>query len=115
VTDVLPLEDDLRDAERTLRGVVRTTPLLSSAALDREIGAQVLVKAESLQITGSFKMRGAYFRLTRLDRSETKSGVIAFSSGNFAQGLAAAGARLGIPVTIVMPEDAPEAKIKATE
>ena len=113
--DTIPHEDDLRDAERTLRGVIRRTPLLSSAALDREIGARVAVKAESLQITGSFKMRGAFYRLTRLDEGEQKAGVVAFSSGNFAQGLAAAGARLGVPVTIVMPEDAPQAKIAATE
>jgi threonine dehydratase len=113
--DVIPHDDDLRDAERTLKGVVRRTPLLSSAALDREIGARVVVKAECLQITGSFKMRGAYYRLTRLDNGKRSAGVVAFSSGNFAQGLAAAGARLGIPVTIVMPEDAPSAKIKATE
>lgn len=110
----VPHEDDLRDAERALRGVTRLTPLLSSAALDREIGAQVVVKAESLQITGSFKLRGAYYRLTRLASEQQSAGVVAFSSGNFAQGLAAAGARLGVPVTIVMPEDAPAAKIKAT-
>ncbi|MFO1170670.1 MAG: threonine/serine dehydratase [Hyphomicrobiaceae bacterium] len=110
----IPLEDDLKDAEQTLRGVIRRTPLLSSPALDREIGARVVVKAESLQITGSFKMRGAYYRLARLDPGRQSAGVVAFSSGNFAQGLAAAGARLGVPVTIVMPEDAPAAKIKAT-
>lgn len=105
---------DMRNAVQTLAGVVRETPLLSSPSLDGEVGARVLVKAESLQLTGSFKMRGAYYRLTKLDTNERRAGVVAFSSGNFAQGLAAAGALLSIPVTIVMPADAPEAKIMAT-
>lgn len=106
--------DDMDRAARTLAGVARETPLLSAPALDREIGARVLVKAESLQLTGSFKLRGAYYRLTRLSEAQRKAGAVAFSSGNFAQGLAAAGALLGIPVTIVMPADAPAAKIDAT-
>ncbi|MEZ5775627.1 MAG: threonine/serine dehydratase [Hyphomicrobiaceae bacterium] len=105
---------ELADAERALASVVRETPLLSAPALDRVLGMRVLVKAESLQLTGSFKMRGAYYRLTRLGRDGEKSGVVAFSSGNFAQGLAAAGQMLGIPVTIVMPFDAPPAKIEST-
>jgi threonine dehydratase len=109
-----PSAHDLRAATAVLRGVVRATPLLSSPALDREIGARVLVKAESLQLTGSFKMRGAYFRLSRLEESRRPAGVVAFSSGNFAQGLAAAGHMIGVPVTIVMPADAPSAKIEAT-
>lgn len=109
-----PSAHELDAATAALRGVVRETPLLSSAALDREAGARILVKAESLQLTGSFKMRGAYYRLTCLETQERASGVVAFSSGNFAQGLAAAGAMLGVPVTIVMPSDAPSAKIEAT-
>jgi threonine dehydratase len=75
----------------------------------------VLVKAESLQRTGSFKFRGAYFRLSRLTADERARGVIAFSSGNFAQALAAAGAEAGVRVTIVMPVDAPPAKVEATK
>jgi threonine dehydratase len=109
-----PSAHELRDAAAALRGIVRATPLLSSPALDREIGARVLVKAESLQLTGSFKMRGAYYRLSRLEQSRRPAGVVAFSSGNFAQGLAAAGHMIGVPVTIVMPADAPLAKIEAT-
>ncbi len=109
-----PSGSELRHAADALRGIVRRTPLLSSAALDREIGARVLVKAESLQLTGSFKMRGAYYRLTRLEPARRPAGVVAFSSGNFAQGLAAAGHMIGVPVTIVMPADAPAAKIEAT-
>jgi threonine dehydratase len=111
---MVPSSRDLTDAARALYGIVRETPLLSSPALDRVLGARVLVKAESLQVTGSFKMRGAYYRLTRLDADERRHGVVAFSSGNFAQGLAAAGSMLGIPVTIVMPDDAPAPKIDAT-
>ena len=72
------------------------------------------MKAESLQLAGSFKIRGAYYRLSRLSDDERKRGVIAYSSGNFAQGLAAAGAMLDTPVTIVMPIDAPRRKMKAT-
>lgn len=104
----------LAEARATLSGITRVTPLLHAPALDRALGARVLVKAESLQLTGSFKLRGAYFRLTRLTAAERRSGAVAFSSGNFAQGLAAAGHLLGVPITIVMPEDAPPAKIEAT-
>jgi threonine dehydratase len=90
--------------------------LLESAALARETGAaRVFVKPESLQWAGSFKVRGAYWRLKQLSPDEAKRGVVAYSSGNFAQGLAAAGEALGIPVTIVMPIDAPEAKKRGAE
>ena len=91
------------------------TPLLESAALAKATGAaRVFVKPESLQWAGSFKIRGAYWRLKQLTPAEAKRGVVAYSSGNFAQGLAAAGEALGIPVTIVMPIDAPAAKRDAT-
>jgi threonine dehydratase len=91
------------------------TPLLQSPALAaRTDAAQVFVKCESLQWTGSFKVRGAYWRLKQLSEDEAARGVVAYSSGNFAQGLAAAGQALGIPVTIVMPIDAPAAKRDAT-
>jgi threonine dehydratase len=114
MADMIPTEAELDAAYRTLKSIVRQTPLLESPALNEATGARVLVKAEALQITGSFKIRGAYYRLTRLNDDQRAAGVIAFSSGNFAQGLAAAGELLGIPVTIVMPEDAPPAKIAAT-
>ncbi|RVC30589.1 threonine/serine dehydratase, partial [Mesorhizobium sp. M7A.F.Ca.CA.004.04.2.1] len=91
------------------------TPLLESAVLARETGAaRVFIKPESLQWAGSFKVRGAYWRLKQLSTEEARKGVVAYSSGNFAQGLAAAGQALGIPVTIVMPIDAPTAKRDAT-
>ncbi len=112
----IPSLDQLREAYAVTSRATQTTPLLQSDALANETGAaRVFVKPESLQWAGSFKIRGAHWRLTRLSEDEAKRGVVAFSSGNFAQGLAAAGQALGIPVTIVMPIDAPEAKRVATQ
>ena len=112
---VLPDLDHLRRAYADTSQATQLTPLLDSPWLARETGAsRFLVKAESLQWAGSFKVRGAYWRLKQLSPEEASRGVVAFSSGNFAQGLAAAGERLGIPVTIVMPSDAPAAKRDAT-
>jgi threonine dehydratase len=106
--------DLIAEAARVLRPAIVETPLLESPGLDALAGARLLVKAETLQRTGSFKYRGAFFRLARLDDTARRRGVIAFSSGNFAQALAAAGAVAGVKVTIVMPVDAPAAKIDAT-
>ncbi|TIT07622.1 MAG: threonine/serine dehydratase [Mesorhizobium sp.] len=116
MADILvPPLDHLRQAYAVTSTATQVTPLLVSAALARETGAaRVFVKPESLQWAGSFKVRGAYWRLKRLSPDEAKQGVVAYSSGNFAQGLAAAGQALGIPVTIVMPIDAPAAKRDAT-
>jgi len=116
MTDVLvPTLDHLKQAYAITSTATQVTPLLESAALARATGAaRVFVKPESLQWAGSFKVRGAYWRLNRLSPAEAKQGVVAYSSGNFAQGLAAAGQALGIPVTIVMPIDAPAAKRDAT-
>jgi threonine dehydratase len=112
----LPSAADLAAAYAVTRKATQRTPLLESEALARACGAaRVFVKAESLQATGSFKIRGAYWRLSCLTAEERARGVVAFSSGNFAQGLAAAGRALGVPVTIVMPFDAPETKRAATE
>lgn len=111
----VPELDDLKRAYAVTAGATQTTPLLESTALAAEAGAKrVFVKPESLQWAGSFKVRGAHWRLTQLSDDEARRGVVAFSSGNFAQGLAAAGKALGVPVTIVMPIDAPEAKREAT-
>jgi threonine dehydratase len=106
--------DLIAQAARTLRPLIVETPLVASPGLDAQAGAQVLCKADNLQRTGSFKYRGACFRLSRLTAEERARGVIAFSSGNFAQALAAAGAAAGVAVTIVMPVDAPRTKIDAT-
>src|SRR6202012_2211198 len=88
--------------------------LLTSAALDELAGCRLFIKAESLQHTGSFKLRGAFYRLKNLEPAERQNGVVAYSSGNFAQGLARAGQILGIPVTIVMPPDVPQMKVLGT-
>ncbi|MER8375027.1 threonine/serine dehydratase [Mesorhizobium sp. M1406] len=112
---LVPSLDHLRQAYAVTSRATQITPLLESTALARETGAaRVFVKPESLQWAGSFKVRGAYWRLKQLSTDETRKGVVAYSSGNFAQGLAAAGQALGIPVTIVMPIDAPVAKRDAT-
>jgi len=99
----------------TVRTISRETPLLTSAALDEIAGVQLFIKAESLQHTGSFKLRGAFYRLKNLAPEQRQNGVVAFSSGNFAQGLARAGQILGVPVTIVMPHDVPQMKVLGTQ
>jgi threonine dehydratase len=112
---MIPDLDHLRRAYAATSKATQVTPMLESGALAARTGAaRVFVKPESLQWAGSFKVRGAYWRLKQLSPDEAKRGVVAYSSGNFAQGLAAAGQALGIPVTIVMPIDAPAAKRDAT-
>jgi len=101
-------------AAARLKGHARLTPLLSSPFLDDIAGRRILVKAECLQHTGSFKFRGAWSALSALDSATRKNGVIAFSSGNHAQGIAHAAALHGVPSVIVMPSDAPQLKIDNT-
>ncbi len=113
-TSVLPGYDDVVEAAARLEGLAVRTPLLESEALDAIAGARVLVKAEMLQRTGSFKFRGAYNRISRLDAEARRRGIIAYSSGNHAQGVAAAAALVGTPATIVMPRDAPAVKAEGT-
>jgi threonine dehydratase len=91
------------------------TPLIESRALNELLAARVFLKAESLQYTGSFKFRGAYNRISLIPESERPGGVVAFSSGNHAQGVAAAAKIFAIPAVIVMPKDAPRAKIEGTK
>jgi threonine dehydratase len=110
----LPGLADVQAAAGRLAGVARRTPLLASTPLDEAMGGRFLFKVESLQRTGSFKFRGAYNRLVQLDAGERRAGVVAFSSGNHAQGVAAAAKMLGIPATIVMPSDAPRIKLDNT-
>ena len=114
VTQPLPTYADVEAATARLKGIAVVTPLLRSEELDRRCGASVLLKAEPLQLTGSFKFRGAFNRLVLLTPSERQAGVVAWSSGNHAQGVAAAAAILGIPAVIVMPSDAPAIKIANT-
>ncbi|MBR9863489.1 MAG: threonine/serine dehydratase [Rhodobacteraceae bacterium] len=105
----------LKAAEKRLKGHARRTPMLTSPFLDDIAGRRVLVKAECLQHTGSFKYRGAWSAISALPKEVRKNGVIAFSSGNHAQGVALAAAQHGIKAVIVMPSDAPKIKIENTK
>ena len=105
---------DVAAAARRLAGHANVTPLLQSAVLNERTQANVLLKAETLQVIGAFKFRGAFNRLVQLNAEERARGVIAWSSGNHAQGVAAAAHRLGIKAAIVMPSDAPSIKVEGT-
>ncbi len=105
--------DEIRAADKRLEGHVRRTPLLNSPALDKIAGKRVFLKAENLQHTGSFKFRGGWAAISALPRN-TK-GVLAYSSGNHAQGVANAAQHFGLPAVIIMPSDAPLTKINNTK
>lgn len=105
---------DIGSAAARLSDVCVKTPLLRSFELDEVAGGVVLLKPECLQLTGSFKIRGAYNFLSQLTEEQVQRGVVAWSSGNHAQGVAAAGGMLGVATAIVMPEDAPRAKLANT-
>ncbi len=106
----LPAFADIAAAALQIAPVAVETPLLDHPELDRRAGARCLVKAECLQVTGSFKIRGAMNRLAQSPRSDRPAGVVAFSSGNHAQGIARAARHFAMPALIVMPEDAPRVK-----
>jgi threonine dehydratase len=106
--------DDVLAAASRLEGRAVRTPTLVAAELSERLGATVFLKCENLQVAGAFKFRGAYNRLVQLSAEERAAGVVAWSSGNHAQGVAAAGRLLDIPCTIVMPADAPAVKIANT-
>jgi threonine dehydratase len=106
--------DDVLAAAQRLDGVAHRTAVVTSQTLDERTGARVFLKCENLQRMGAFKFRGAYNRIAALDDAARKRGVVAFSSGNHAQGVALAARLLGAPATIVMPEDAPQSKLAAT-
>ena len=110
----LPTAADVNAAAARMRGRVVETPVLESEALNRIAGLRVLLKAECLQHSGSFKIRGALNRLLQLTPAEQRGGVVAFSSGNHAQAVALAAHRLRLNATIVMPSDAPAVKIAGT-
>jgi threo-3-hydroxy-L-aspartate ammonia-lyase len=105
---------DVRQAADRLRGIANHTPVVTSRTVDALVGAQVFFKCENLQRGGAFKFRGAYNRLAELTAEERSRGVVAFSSGNHAQGVALAARELGVPATVVMPTDAPALKLAAT-
>jgi len=109
----LPTAADVEAAAKKLEGVAIHTPLLRNDVLDQVVGVPVWIKPETLQRTGSFKMRGAWNRISRIPDADRKRGVVAFSSGNHAQGVAESAKLLGLHATIVMPADAPKAKIEA--
>ena len=113
-TAALPTASDVDAAAERLAGIALRTPLITSPVLDAATGAHVFLKAEVLQRTGSFKFRGANNKLSSLAATERAGGVVAFSSGNHAQGVAAAAQLLGIPAVIVMPSDAPRPKRERT-
>jgi threo-3-hydroxy-L-aspartate ammonia-lyase len=110
----LPTYDDVAAAARRLQGQAHRTPVLRSTTADRLLNAEVFFKCENLQRMGAFKFRGAYNALSKFTPAQRKAGVIAFSSGNHAQAIALSARLLGIPATILMPLDAPQAKIDAT-
>lgn len=112
--DPLPTLADVEAAALRLDGVAVRTPLLANDVLDRHTQARVFLKAEPLQRTGSFKFRGAYNAIA-LSQAEGRRPVVAYSSGNHAQGVAAAAGLLGVPATVVMPSDAPAIKIANTK
>ncbi len=105
---------DVEAAAERLKNIVVRTPLLQSAELDEIAGGKVLLKPECFQTIGSFKIRGAYNLMSQLSGEQASRGVVAWSSGNHAQGVALAGRLLGIKATIVMPEDAPKSKLDRT-
>ena len=113
-TTLLPTAADIEAAGKRLFGVAVRTPLINAPVLDERLGARVFLKAETLQRTGSFKFRGAYNKISSIPEARRAAGVVAYSSGNHAQGVAAAARLLGMPATIVMPSDAPRLKRERT-
>jgi threonine dehydratase len=109
-----PTVSDVDAAAKILAGVAIRTPLVNSPVLDARLGARVFLKAETLQRTGSFKFRGAYNKISSIPADRKANGVVAYSSGNHAQGVAHAAALCNMPAVIVMPSDAPQAKRERT-
>ena len=110
----LPTFADVERARQRLRGEAHHTPVVTSRTLDAMVGAQVFLKCENLQRMGAFKFRGAYNALSALPVAARAKGVVAYSSGNHAQAVALSARLLGMPATIVMPSNAPKAKLDAT-
>ncbi|WP_417457337.1 threonine ammonia-lyase [Kordiimonas sp.] len=106
--------EDIHSAAEQIKGAAVRTPLIEHPALNELVGGRVFIKPENLQVIGAFKFRGAYNRLSRLSEAERAKGVVAFSSGNHAQGVAKAAQMLGVNATIVMPNDAPKLKLANT-
>ncbi|WP_336811602.1 threo-3-hydroxy-L-aspartate ammonia-lyase [Bosea sp. MMO-172] len=111
----LPTYADVEAAAIRLKGIAHHTPAMSSATANRRTGASLVFKPENLQRMGAFKFRGGYNAIASLSPEQKKAGVVTYSSGNHAQAIAYAGQLLGVPTTIIMPNDAPAAKVAATE
>jgi threonine dehydratase len=113
-TQPLPTSADVDAAARLLKGVAVRTPLIHSPALDERIGGRIFLKPETLQRIGAFKFRGAYNKLASIPAARRAAGVVAYSSGNHAQGVAAAAKIFNMPALMVMPKDAPRSKRERT-
>jgi threonine dehydratase len=114
VTSLSVTYADVEAAARRLTGIAHRTPVLTSRTVNQRTNAQVFLKCENFQRTGSFKFRGAYNALAQLSEEQKQRGVLTFSSGNHGQAIALSGQLLAIPTTVVMPKDAPEVKQAAT-
>jgi threo-3-hydroxy-L-aspartate ammonia-lyase len=112
---LLPTYEDVALAAIRIKGNATKTPVLTSRTVDEALGAQVFFKCENFQRSGAFKFRGAFNALSCFDEQQRKAGVVTYSSGNHAQGIALSSRILGIPCTILMPTDAPTSKIAATK
>jgi threonine dehydratase len=110
----LPTYDDVVQAAERIAGAAHRTPVLTSRTVNEEFGAEVFFKCENMQRMGAFKFRGGYNALARFSPEQRRAGVVAFSSGNHAQAIALSARLLDMPATIIMPEDAPAAKVAAT-
>lgn len=110
-----PNYDSILEAEKNIRSIAHITPVLTSNYLNNKLNNEIFFKCENFQKTGAFKFRGALNALKKLSEEERKIGVVAFSGGNHAQGIALAAKLLGIPATIVMPFDVPKSKVEATK
>ena len=111
----LPTYADVAAAAQRIEGLANKTPVMTSRTANEEMGAEVFFKCENYQRMGAFKFRGAMNALSKFDARQRAAGVVAFSSGNHAQGVALSAKLLGIPATIIMPLDAPAAKVAATK
>ena len=105
---------DIEAAANRIEGHAHRTPVLTSSTIDRQTGGSVFFKCENFQRAGAFKFRGAFNALSKLGESERRRGVLTFSSGNHAQAIALSGRLLSVPTVVVMPQDAPEVKVRAT-
>lgn len=110
----LPIYEDVAQAAERILGVAHRTPVLTSRTVNEEFGAEVYFKCENMQRMGAFKFRGGYNALAKFSPEQRRAGVVAFSSGNHAQAVALSASILGMPATIIMPQDAPAAKVAAT-